>query len=384
MASDYPNILQIAPIPHGSTKVLHARLQGIVTSLSELGFDSVVCTYAESKTIDGAENLRVTPSKHEVKTQTELKRQSLVSNLKLTLLTLKTFHQIQPVALHAYGFRGLLIATLVKFCFFWKNPPIVVDLNEAGIEKLNKASRFSLKGLLTRIATIATCASKTCIQAAEEKLALSAEKVSLVVNGINSSPLLDLEQKVIIRQKLKLSDKKTIVVINEPLDKSSVVLKDIQKTIHACQALRNELHFIIIGSPKKYLYAFLKKYQLKDMCTLIGDVNHKLLPQYYSVADIALAPSYLHEDKDRIKLLTFMANELPVIAYDGKNQQQLLPDNTPLSHSLKEIVSLLKDLHHNQGWQQRLAVTNVERFQEFYSWEVSKEQLYATYAQALS
>ena len=384
MASDYPNILQIAPIPHGSTKQLHTRLQGTVSSLTELGFDSVVCTYAQSKTIDDAENIRVSPPKQEIKTQNELKKHAFSSNLKLTLLAVKTFHRVNPVALHAYGFRGLLIASVVKLCFIWKNPPIVVDLNEEGIEKLSKASRFSLKGLLTRIASVVTCESKTSIQIAEERLALTTEKLCLVVSGVNSSPLLDEEQKQTIRQKLKLSDQKTTVIINESLDKSSTVLKDIQKTIHACRKLRNELHFIIIGAPKKYLYAFLKKYELKDMCTLIGEVNQKLLPQYYSVSDIALAPSYLHENKDQIKLLTFMANELPVVAYDGKNQQQILPDNTPLSHSLRDVVSHLKDLHHNKEWQARLAAENRQRFQEFYSWEVSKEQLYAAYAQALS
>jgi len=384
MASDYPNILQIAPIPSGSTKLLHTRLQGIVTCLSELGYDSAICSYAESKTIDGAENLRVTPSQREVRTHGQLEKLALSSNIKLTLLAIKAFYEIQPVALHAYGFRGMMIATLVKFCFFWKNPPIIGDLDDIEIAKLNKTSRFGLKGILTRIASIVTCASKGCIETVEEKLALNSVKVSLVVSGINSSPLLDQEQKAVIRKKLRLSDDKTMVVINEPLDKHSIVLKDIRKTIHACQSLKDQLHFMVIGSPKKYLYAFLKKYELKEMCTLIGEVNEKLLPQYYSVADIALAPSYLHEDKDRIKLLTYMANELPVVAYDGKNQQQLLPDDTPLSHSLKGIVSHVKDLHYNKQWQYRLAQSNVERFEEFYSWEVSKEQLYASYAQVLS
>jgi len=383
MDSNYPKILQIAPIPTSSTKQLHTRLQGIVVSLTALGYDSVICTYAESKTIDNAENLRVTPSRKEVKTRNQLEKLSFFSNFKLALLSIKTFNRINPIAIHAYGFRGMLIASIIKLCFFWKHTPTICDLSETSINKLHTRSRFSLKSLLIRMSTLVTCSNQNNIEPLEEKLGLNSQKVSLVVNGINSSPEIDHARKTIIREKLKLSNNKTVIVINEKLEKSSL-LKDIQKTIYACKDMGDELHFLILGAPKEYLYRFLKKHHIRKMCTFIGEVKPKLLPQYYSVSDIALAPSYLHEDQDKVKLLTFMANELPIVAYDGKNQQHFLPENTPLSHSLKEIINNLKELHHNKQWQTNLAFENVKRFEEFYSWEVSKEQLYASYAQALS
>ena len=383
MDSNYPNILQIAPIPTGSTKQLHARLQGIVMSLTELGYDSVICTYAESKTITGAENLRVAASKKEVTTHDQLEKLSFSSNIKLAILSIKTFHRVNPVAIHAYGFRGMTIALLIKLCFFWKRTPTVFDLGEASINKITNKSKFSVKGLLAKTSSLVTCSNQNGIQSIEKNLGLNSRKISLVVNGINSHSTIDHSRKNTIREKLKLSSHKTIVVINESLEKSPL-LKDIQKTIFACKNMGDELHFLIIGSPEKYLYRFLKKYHLRDMCTLIGEVNPRLLPQYYSVSNIALTPSHVHQDNDRVKLLTFMANELPVLAYDGKNQQHFLPENTPLSHSLKEIVQNLKDLHHNKERQKNLAFENAKRFKEYYSWEVSKEQLYASYAQVLS
>ena len=383
MASDYPNILQVAPIPRGSTKESHSRLQGITSSLTELGYDSVICTYAESKSIDGAENLRASASKKNVRTQDQLKKCALSSNLKLAFLSLKTFNKIDPVAIHSYGFSGLSIAMLIKLFYFWKRTPVIVDLNTADASRLTKMSRYTPKILLAHLSTLITCPNKTEMLKIQEHLGLNNRKISLVVDGINSFPVTDLKRKEIIRQKLRLPENKTVIVVNEVLEKSSL-LKDIKNIIMECRDLQNELHFVIIGNPKKYLQSYLKKSNVKGLCTFVGDVDDKLLPQYYSIADIALAPSYLHEDKDRIKLLTFMANELPVIAYDGKNQQRILSDNSPLSHSLKDIISNIKDLHYNKKWQSALAHSNAQRFDEFYSWQVSKEQLHATYVQALS
>jgi len=271
---------------------------------------------------------------------------------------------------------------LIKFSFFWKRIPVIVDLNSIDANRLTKASRFTPKALSTHLSTLVTCPNKFEINLVQERLGINREKVSLVVDGINSSPVTDQDRKATIRKKLRIPDNKTVIVINEVLEKAPL-LKDILKIIVACSDLQNEIHFVVIGNPKKHLYAYLKKKRLKDMCTLVGDVENKQLPQYYSIADIALAPSYLHQDKDQTKLLTYMANELPVIAYDGKNQQQILSDKSPLSHSLQEIISNTKYLHYNQQWQSTLARANAERFNEFYSWQVSKEQLHASYAQAL-
>lgn len=383
MASDYPNILQIAPIPTGSTKLLHTRLQGIISSLTELGYDSVICTYAEAKTVHGAENLRPPPHKKNLRTNIELQKHALSANFKLLWLSIKTYRAIDPVAIHAYGFRGMTIAALVKLLFFTKHTPIICDLSASDAEKLSTLSVYTPKGILVRLASLVTSPTQEALTTIKKTLKLSPTQVSIVVNGVDSSPFLDKQKRSAIREKLKLSSKKTIVVMNDSLEKSTH-LDDLKRTILSCKDMQEEIHFLVIGNPKKYMYAFLKKYNLRKMCTLVGEVNKKLLPQYYAVSDIALTPSYLHEDEDRIKLLTFMANQLPVVAYDGKNQQQYLPDDTPLSHSSKEIIRQVKDLHHNKQWQHRLGEMNLQRFEEFYSWEVSKEQLYATYAQALS
>lgn len=383
MASDYPTILQIAPIPLSSTKLQHARLQGMVTSLSELGYDSIVCTYPQSKEINGAENLHTASRNDNIRTHDELERNSFGTHIKLTLLGIKAFQRSAPVAIHTYGFRGLKISAIIKSVFFWKPIPLVCDLSEDDSDKLSALSRFSLTGLLIKMSKVVICPTQSSLETTQDALGLDSTNISLVVNGIDSSQELSQDQLDSIREKLKVSPDKTTIVVNGGLEKNSLELKALQKIIFSAKKNNVPAHFLIIGEPKKYIYAFLKKYEARTMCSLIGNVTPKLLPHYYSAADIALSFDQSNSDESRIILLNFMANALPVICYDTKSQRHYLPENTPLATSVNDINSQLKELLPNNEMKEKLSRENLKRFEEYYSWEVSKEQLYSTYMQAI-
>ena len=382
MPSDYPTLLQIAPIPLSSTKLQHTRLQGIVTSLTELGYDSIVCSYAQSKDLHGAENLRTT-FKHDIRTHEQLEKSALSTHLKLTLLCINTFRVHNPIAIHAYGFRGLKISAIVKACFFWKQTPIICDLSDSEVDKLKKRHRFSLSALLMKMANVVICSSQNSLEVVQRELALDSAKAALVVSGINSYTQLSDDRIETIRQKLKIDESRTVIAVNGGLEKGSTELKELQKIIHSFKKMSDQLHFLIIGEPKKYLYSFLKKYELRSMCSLVGDVPEKLLPKYYSVTNLALCLDRSNNDDNRINILNFMANALPVVCYETKLQTQYLAQNSPFSSSISDLRNALKDLHYNRQWQIELADQNYQQFEEFYSWEVSKEQLHATYSQVL-
>jgi len=120
------------------------------------------------------------------------------------------------------------------------------------------------------------------------------------------------------------------------------------------------------------------------MCTLASDVPIKLLPKYYSVVDLALSLDQSDSEENRVIILNYMANKLlPIVSYETPNQRTYLPQGTPLAKSISDINSNLKKLLKNTKNLDQLSNLNIKRFEEFYSWEVSKEQLYATYMQAL-
>jgi len=383
MSSDYPIILQIVPIPTSSTKLRHARVQGMATSLTELGYDSIVCTYAHSKEIEGAENLYTTSKHKSIQTHQELEKDASATHFQLLKLGLKTFRGNSPMAIHTYGFRGLKISALIKTLYFWKRTRLICDLSEEESNKLSTISRFSLTGILIKMANVVTCPTQNSLEVTQEALGLDTTSVSLVVNGIDSHTSVSNGNLDSIREKLKIAPGKTVIGINGGLEKSSTALKELQKVIYSFKEQADQVHFLIIGEPRKYLYSFLKKYEIESMCTLASDVPIKLLPKYYSVVDLALSLDQSDSEENRVIILNYMANKLPIVSYETPNQRTYLPQGTPLAKSISDINSNLKKLLKNTKNLEQLSNLNIKRFEEFYSWEVSKEQLYATYMQAL-
>lgn len=383
MASDYPTILQIAPIPTSSTKIRHARVQGIVTSLLELGYDSIVCTYPQSKEIQDAECFYTESNKKNIETHQELEKTASSTHFKLFLLSLKTYRNTSPMAVHTYGVRGLKIAVAIKLLHFWKRTRLICDLSDYETNKLGAVSRFSLTNFLIRFTNVVTCSSQDALETAQQSLGLNTTDISLIVSGIDPAQEFSAERQSSIREKLKIDSSKSVIVINANLDKSDKILKELQKLILNFKDKKDDIHFLVIGEPKKYLYAFLKKYDFREICSLVGDVDSKLLPQYYSVADIALSLDESDSNDNRVQTINFMANKLPVIGYNTRTHRDYLPKGTPLANSISSINKNLNMLLDDQPTRQKLLRLNIKRFNEFYSWEISKEQLYATYMQAL-
>jgi len=383
MSSDYPIILQVVPIPKASTKQRHARVQGMVTSLTELGYDSIVCTYAQSKEVQGAQNLFTTSKNKNIQTHQELEKEALSTHRQLFKLSLKAFKENSPMAIHTYGFRGLKISAFIKILYFWKRTRLICDLSEAESKKLSTINRFSLIGILIKFANVVTCSTQNALETTQESLGLDATNTALVVNGIDSDKNASRDNAASIREKLKIPAEKKVIVVNGGLEKSSASLKELQKIIFSFKEQIDQIHFLIIGEPRKYIYSFLKKYEIESICTLVSDVQPRLLPKYYSIADLALSLEQSDSEENRVTILTYMANELPIVCYETPNQQNYLPQGTPLSKSISDINNNLKALLQSNQNQEKLSKLNIKRFKEFYSWDVSKEQLYATYMQAL-
>ena len=383
MSSDYPIILQIVPIPKSSTKLRHARVQGIVTSLTELGYDSIVCTYAHAKEVQGAENLYTTSKQKNIQTHKQLEKDAFATHLQLLKLGLKIFRNNTPMAIHTYGLRGLKISALIKLLFFWKRSRLICDFSEEESNQLNTISRFSLTGFLVKMANVVTCSTQSSLEITQEALGLDPTNISLVVNGIDSNKELNNDNVDNIKEKLKIAPGKTVIAINGGIEKSTSTLKELQKIIFSFKEQMDKVHFLIIGEPRKYLYSFLKKYEIDSMCTLASDVQPKLLPKYYSVANLALSLDQSDSEENRVTILNYMGNCLPIVCYETQNQRNYLPQGTPLANSITDINSNLKNLIQSSENQEKLSRLNMKRFEEFYSWEVSKEQLHATYMQTL-
>jgi len=391
LSSDYPKILQIAPTPFFSDRGCHIRIEGIVRCLTELGYDNIVCTYHHGRDVDNVETRRIEPIAGYTKTSAGPSKYKLAADWALLKLAINDYKEQRPVAIHAHLHEGLLIGFLLKMRFFWHRTPLIGDMQGSLSGELESHGAFAKRGWLrwpTKLtervlmwtADHLICSSAHALEKIQKEFGVRNKRITLVQDGADAVPPLSKKKSDYIRQKLRIPEGKTVVVYSGALLKSKG-LSDLKKLILNCRRLADEMHFLIIGYPKDGLSEFLKKMKLHDMCSLTGRIDFKKLPLYLQVADIAVDPKFSDAGEGSGKMLNYMASGLPVVAFNGSNNRRFLPQGTPLAETSDQLVEQLKELHRNKELRARLAAEHLARFEENYSWEVSKAQIEGVYSQ---
>lgn len=394
MSHDYPKILQIAPTPFFSDRGCHIRIEGIVRCLTELGYDNTLCTYHHGRDIDTVNTKRIEPIPEYTQTSAGPSKYKVMADWRLLKLSIKTYRELRPVAIHAHLHEGLLIGFIVKMIFFWHRTPLIGDMQGSLTGELDSHGAFDKKPflrwptkLLERftmwVANHVICSSTHALDKIQSEFNVRLHKISLVQDGADAVQPLNAKKAAYIRNKLRIPAGKTVVVYSGALHKSKG-LAELKKLILSCRKLADEMHFLIIGYPKENLKPFLKKMELSKMCSMTGRIDFNKLPLYLEVADIAIDPKYSDAGEGSGKMLNYMASGLPVVAFNGANNRRFLPNGTPLADNTDQLIEHLKQLHRDKDLRVKSGAEHLAKFQQNYSWEVSKQQLEGVYIQVFS
>lgn len=391
MSNEYPKILQIAPTPFFSDRGCHIRIEGIVRCLTELGYDNTVCTYHHGRDVDNVITKRIEPITQYTQTSAGPSKYKLLADWRLLKLSIKTYRELKPVAIHAHLHEGLLIGFIVKILFFWHRTPLIGDMQGSLTGELEAHGAFNKKPALRWLTKLVerftmwaadhiVCSSDHALEKIQSDFDLRMRKISLVQDGADAVSPLNAKKAAYIRNKLRIPADKTVVVYSGALHKSKG-LPELKKLILSCRKLSDEMHFLIIGYPKENLSPFLKKMDLRTMCSMTGRIDFNKLPLYLDVADIAIDPKFSDAGEGSGKMLNYMASGLPVVAFNGANNRRFLPHGTPLAETTDQLVEQLKNLHNDKELRAKSAAEHLAKFEENYSWEVTKQQLEGVYIQ---
>jgi len=391
VTTEYPKILQIAPTPFFSDRGCHIRIEGVVRCLTELGYDNTVCTYHHGRDIDGVMTRRIEPIEEYTDTSAGPSKHKLIADWRLLKLSIKTYRELKPIAIHAHLHEGLLIGFIVKMLFFWHRTPLIGDLQGSLTGELETHGAFDNKPIrrwlckqierfTLLVADHIACSSSHSLEKIQKEFNVRMRKISLVQDGADAVAPLSARKTAYIRKKLRIPAGKTVVVYSGALHKSKG-LAELKKLILSCRKLASEMHFLIIGYPKENLSPFLKKMSLHDMCSMTGRIDFKKLPLYLDVADIAIDPKFTDAGEGSGKMLNYMASGLPVVAFNGANNRKFLPHGTPLADTTDQLVEHLKHLHRDTDFRAKSSEAHLEKFEQNYSWSVTKQQLEGVYSQ---
>ncbi len=152
-------------------------------------------------------------------------------------------------------------------------------------------------------------------------------KIGVVPCGVNMD-LFKPGEKTAARQKLNLSDEKTLLFVGR-IDP----LKGIEQLIEALTYLEygGRVKLVVIGGDEDSqdaiirLQSMTKQLGLKDKVSFLGIVQHRDLPAYYRAADICVVPS--HYESFGLVALESLACGTPVIATDVGDMSRIIQQN---------------------------------------------------------
>jgi glycosyltransferase involved in cell wall biosynthesis len=386
-------VLHIAPTPFFSDRGCHIRIEGIVNCLRELGYENTVCTYHHGRDVDRIDARRIKPIKGYTQTEAGPSGYKLWADWRLLWLCVRQAWKDKPVVIHAHLHEGLFIAQIVCLILFWRTVPIIGDMQGSLGGELDAHGSFKKKGFLRRpvrwieemlmvTADHIICSSTQCLEKIKSEFNVLDKKISLAQDGANPSPEISRVETEILRERLAIPKERTIVVYTGALLDSKGVGK-LRAVIKRC-ATYPELHFLIVGYPVENMTPFIEKYALQDNCTLTGQVDFSVLPQYLSLGDIAIDPKQSDAGEGSGKMLNYMAAGLPIAAFETVNNRQFLPTGTLLAATTAELADLVKALHESRPLRNQTGKSNEIHFIEHYSWKTTKSQLDNTYRDILA
>ena len=382
--------MQIAPTPFFADRGCHIRIEGIVRCLTELGHTNRVCTYHHGRDIAGVDTLRISPIKNYTQTAAGPSKYKLWADWKLLWLCVKQYRQQKPDVIHAHLHEGLLIGLIVKLMFFWRRTPLIADMQGSLTGELDSHNAFRklpflrmpthfLERLLMLAADRIICSSSHALHKIKAEFNPAPAKISLVQDGADPAPNFTAEQGSALRQSLGLEQAGDTLVVYSGALLDSKGLAELKELILNCADIQG-LRFMCIGYPVENLQSFLNENKLQDSCLLTGQIDFARLPEYLSIADIAVDPKLSNAGEGSGKMLNYMAAGLAIVAFDTANNRDFLPSSTPLARDVHELTELLKGLHADAKCRASLGKQNSEHFEQHYSWQISKQQLAKVYA----
>jgi glycosyltransferase involved in cell wall biosynthesis len=387
-------ILHIAPTPFFSDRGCHIRIEGVVRCLHELGYENTVCTYHHGRDVEGIKTARISTIKNYTQTAAGPSKYKLLADWKLLWLAFKQYRRIKPIAIHAHLHEGIVVGVALKWLFFWRQTPLIADMQGSLTGELESHGAFNrlpilrwlshfLERILMWCSNYIVCSSSHSLDKIQSEFSIKAEKISLVQDGANHHVALSKDSSERLKSELGLPVGKTIAVYSGAL-LNAKGLGELKQLIREINTLESAIHFLVIGYPVEDLTDYLNEAGLSESCCLTGQVEFEKLPEYLTLADIAIDTKNSAAGEGSGKMLNYLACSLPVVAFNSSNNREFLPSDTLLANTISEMVEQLVELHSNHDLRRQTALNNLEHFERNYSWKITQEQLHHAYSTLLA
>ncbi len=381
----------IAPTPVFADRGCHIRIIEEAGALKKLGNNITICTYHHGRDIKGLNIKRTIKIPWYNKLEAGPSYNKFLLDFLLFLKTSKLIKTKKFDIIHAHLHEGALIAAYVNK-FSRNKLPIVFDiqgsLTKESIEhKFTKRKGLFYKFLnkvekyVNKVSDFIIVSSDSMAEMLKKEFKINNKKIKVISDGVNTDAFKpDVKNKDLIK-KLKLQNKKIVVftgLLNE-YQGVDILLKAIK------EIGRKDIHFLIIGYPNiEYYGKMAENLKIAQLVTFTGKISYSDIPQYLSLADIAVSPKLPRSGEANLKLYTYMAAGLPTVVFDHSVNKEILGNLGVYAkyNDYKSLALKITRLIDNSALKNRLKKKLRKKAFE-HSWEKSAKDIVKIYKKLL-
>lgn len=383
-------VLAIAPTPFFVDRGGHVQIYEQARALQALGNTLELCTYHIGRDMPGVPTHRIMRIPWYNKTDAGPSYHKLYLMVLLFFLSWRHIRRFKPDILHGHGWDGCWIAyALYKLT----GVPFVFDMQGSFTGEIVAHGYANDKRLFTRLlrwverrtlhlGTVVT-QSEQMVNDAIRDFGVRPDRIFHTYDGVNTDEFRPGIEADDLRLALHLpSDKKIVVYIG--------LLKAYQGVDSLLDAIRilvcdlgyRGAHFLIMGFPDEDVYAArAASLGIGDYTTFPGKIDYKQAPRYLALGDVAVAPKLSPTEGDG-KIYNYLANGLPIVAYDRPASQEILGDLAFYAElgDAHSLACALQAALTDEARAAELACKGREMAVEKYSWLAVAKRLMVAYS----
>lgn len=391
LASPTYRVLAIAPTPFFVDRGGHVQIYEQAKALQALGNQVELCTYHIGRDMSGLPTYRIVNVPWYNKLDAGPSYHKLYLMILLFWLGWGRIRRFKPDVLHGHGWDGCWIAYALSLL---TGVPFVFDMQGSFTGEIvahgyaNTQSHFFrlLRWIERRTLHLGMVVtqSQQMVDDAIRDFGVRSENIVHTYDGVDTATFRPGIEAEDLRTALDLPTDRPIVVfvgLLKPYQGVDSLLEAIRVLV--IERAYSAVHFLIMGFPDEAKYrAQAAQMGIGAYCTFTGKIDYKQLPRYLALGSIAVAPKLSPTEGDG-KIYNYLANGLPIVAYDRPASKEILGD-LAFYATLGDSRSLAEALYTALTMPQRAAELGVQGRAlavERYSWQAVAQRLMLAYAE---
>lgn len=322
----------IAPTPFFADRGCHTQIYEEIKALQKFGHEIILCTYGLGRDVPEIKIVRTINFfwYHKLSAGPSYSKILLLPFMILT--TIRTVLKFKPDIIHGHLHEGAIIARICKL--FFPKKKYIFDMQgsltgeslQHGFIEQGSIFHKSFIWFEKRIVNWFFVITQSESMLKELETAGVPEKRRRnVKDGVDTDNFCPLPFNEEIAEKYKIDKNRPRVLFMGLLEQYQGA--DVMfETFKYVSEIMTDIQFIVIGFPNIEKYKEIcKDYGIEGKVKFLGRVDYNILPQYLSLADIAIAPKIAITEGDG-KIYNYMAMGMVTVAFDRSVSREILGD----------------------------------------------------------